>query len=549
MRWSETFIPTLRQVPSDTEPISHQLLMRAGYIRKAVPGEYIYLPLMRRVLNRFKKLIRDELNAVGAVEYGLPSLLSETEKKADRDDRLAMPVSRLSGELRSYRQLPLVLYQIGKRCNSGIKPKHGLIQAREYQILELLGFAGDESSQAQMAENLRAAFTQIFKRIGLEVVAVESADGYTPDGKRTELVAITDSPVAEDVIMISDDGSYAAQLDIAEFQETGIPDNDDALLEIREVATPGASTIEDVSAFLQVSAQRLVKTLICMADGRPLAALVRGDRELNLAKLKRQVGAETLELADAEVVRRITGCPVGFAGPVGLKEIDIIADLLVMAMRNGITGANRDEMHLVNVNPGRDFSPLKSADIVNAEPGDLAPDGRSRLNSYKGILLASINQIGPEYCANREATFYDANGELKPFFLILAKMGISRVLQVVAEFHHDNKGLIWPKEIAPYRVEIIPIAITDKTIREAAELVNADLADNECECLTDDRDERPGVKFNDADLIGIPIRVIIGDRSLKQGGVEVKTRSNSENILAELGVVGGEINMIWNRIK
>ncbi len=540
MRWNKTFIPTLRQAPSDVESVSSQLLLRAGYIRRIGSGEYMYLPLMQRVLRNLERLISDELQAIAAVEYDFPG-------HTEANDPLNIPLSNLCGEIRSYRQLPLIFYRFGTRIDPEVKPKHGLIRAREYHYAELPGFTADESSQAQMFESVQKALTKIFFRVGLEVVAVESSSAVPHVSKAIDLAVITDSPIADQTVLIGEDGTYAATLDVAEFQEASPPVFDEEAREIEAVPTPGASTIEDVTAFLHVPASRLIKTLICTADSRPVAVLVRGDRELNLAKLKRRMGAETIDLADAETVERITGCAVGFAGPVRLKHVDIIADRLVMAMRNGIVGANQDETHLININPGRDFIPIMTGDLVNAEPGDLCRDGNKRLMSHHAITLASVGKVNSAYCVDRDATFYDVDGALKPFYPVSAKLGVSRTVQTVAEFNHDDNGLIWPKEIAPYSVEIIPIAVTDDTVWETSSVCF--LIEEGLVCLMDDRDERPGVKFNDADLIGIPARVVIGSRSLKAGGAEIKSRGGTENITAKTDVVSSEIKSILSRIK
>ncbi|MBN2226738.1 MAG: hypothetical protein JW763_05190 [candidate division Zixibacteria bacterium] len=542
MRWNKTFIPTLRQAPSDVEAVSHQLLMRAGYIRCIGSGEYLYLPLMQRVLRNLEQLIKAELDTGGAVEYDFPVT-------NNADNPLDVPVSSLCGEIRSYRQLPLMFYRFGTRVDPDIKPKHGLIRAREYQYGEILGFAADESSQGNIFDRWCTTLKEFFSRIGLEVIAVESSSAIPHVNKAVDLVITSNSPIADQDVLISEDGTYTASLDSATFQESDPPVFDNETREIASVPTPGASTIEDVTAFLQAPAYRLIKTLICTADDRTVAVLVRGDRELNLAKLKSAMKTQAIDLADSEIVERITGCPVGFAGPVGLKKVDIISDRLVMNMRNAIVGANRSETHLINVNPVRDFTPVLIADLVNAEQGDLDPSGKKSLKLYRALKLGAVYQVDAGYAVEREASFYDIDSELKPFHMVLANLGISRTAQAVAEFSHDDNGLIWPKEIAPYPVELIPIAVTDEAVRMASERIHDDLTAEGIECLIDDRDERPGVKFNDADLIGIPIRVVIGNRSLKAGGAEVKSRGGTENILAKTDVVSGEIKSIWSRIK
>jgi prolyl-tRNA synthetase len=381
------------------------------------------------------------------------------------------------------------------------------------------------------------AYFAIFKRAGLETRKVESDTGAMGGKAAHEFMLIVDTAGGEEVIMFCDKCDYAANIEKAIFREANPPEIDSDIQEMKEVPTPGASTIEEVTSFLKIDARRLVKTLIYIADNKPVAALVRGDRDLNLIKLKNHLKAIDMEMAPASVVEEVTGCPVGFAGPIGLPDIPMIVDSEVARLKNFVTGANKDEMHILNVNLDRDFKATAVTDLINAEEGELCPNCDGHLHARKGIEVGNTFMLGTKYSNSMGATFTDAEGNEKPFIMGSYGIGITRTPQAAIEKYHDEKGIAWPKNIAPYLAEIIPLNYAKDEHREAAEQIYNNLVSNNVDCLLDDRPERAGVKFNDADLIGIPTQIIIGDKSLKEGKIELKSRQTGEKELVALDKV------------
>ncbi len=349
---------------------------------------------------------------------------------------------------------------------------------------------------------------------------------------------IVDTEGGEETLLFCDKCEYAANIEKATFREANPPGVDKTLKPMKEVDTPGASTIEEVTAFLNVEARKLVKTLICAADGKPVAALIRGDRELNLIKLKNYLGAVQLESAPASVVEEVTNCPVGFAGPVGLKGVPMVVDPEVTRLRNFVVGANKNDKHVINVNMDRDFTATSVTDIINAPKGELCPHCDGHLLEKRGIEVGNTFMLGTKYSESMDAKFLDAEGNEKPFIMGSYGIGITRTPQAAVERYHDEKGIVWPKNIAPYLVEIIPLNYDREDHHRAAEQIYRDLVNNKIDCLLDDRSERAGVKFNDADLIGIPARIVIGDKSLKEGKIELKYRgSDKASLVDEKNVV------------
>jgi prolyl-tRNA synthetase len=552
MRWTKYYIPTLRQNQSEAELVSHQLLLRGGYIRKLASGVYLYLPLMQRVIDRFATIVREEMNRAGALEITM-SVLCPAEvwqqtgrfesfgpqmmhlKDRHQHEMLLCPTheesvtSLIAGELRSYRQMPLNLYQIQVKFRDEIRPRFGLMRGREFVMKDAYTFDADEESFGRSYQSMVDAYFAIFERAGIEVLKVESDSG-TMGGKRAhEFMMLVDTDAGEERIAACEKCGYAANIEKAEFKDSAKVEIDTDLKEMEPVDTPGAATIEEVTAFLKLDATRLAKTLLYLADGRPVAAMIRGDRELNETKLQNATGAIELEMADPEAVQRLTGAPVGFAGPVDLKEkIDILVDPLVARMKNLVVGANENEKHILNVNLDRDFKATKVTDLSEARGGDHCPRCGEPMVVKDGIEVGNTFMLGTKYSEALGAKFLDADGNEKPCLMGSYGIGITRTPQAVLEKHHDDKGIIWPKNLAPFLVEIIPLKMDREPQVEAAEKIYRALTKAGIEVLLDDRDERPGVKFNDADLIGLPIRLTIGDKSLKDGKVELKARSGSE---------------------
>ncbi|UCC43194.1 MAG: proline--tRNA ligase [Candidatus Zixiibacteriota bacterium] len=548
MRWSKTYIPTLRQNQSDAELISHQLLLRGGYIRKLASGVYLYLPLMQRVISKFSQIVREEMNRAGALEVTMSVLCpaelwqrtgryisagKEQMRMKDRHDHEMVlcgtheesVTSLISGEVKSYRQLPLNLYQIQVKFRDEIRPRFGLMRGREFIMKDAYTFDADEESFARSYQAMVDAYFAIFKRAGLDVIKVESDTGTMGGKAAHEFMFLVDTNAGEETIMISDDGSYAANAEKAEFRDLADVQIDAELQDMETVDTPGAATIEEVTAFLKVDATRLVKTLLYMADDKPMAAMVRGDRDVNEIKLKNALGCVDLEMATPEQILRYTGAPVGFTGPVGLEDMTIIVDPLVGELRNFVVGANENEKHILNTNVHRDFKPSQVTDITLAVEGDGSPVGNGRLLAKSGIEVGNTFMLGTKYSEALGATFLDASGEEKPIIMGSYGVGITRTPQAVLEKYHDDKGIIWPVSMAPYLVALIPLNMEKEEHVTVAEKTYAALRETGIEVLYDDRTERAGVKFNDADLVGLPIRITIGDKSLKEGCVELKARS------------------------
>jgi len=551
MRWTQTYIPTLREVPSEAELISHQLLLRGGYIRKLAAGVYIYLPLMQRVINKFADIVREEMNRSGAIEITMPVIHpAEIWQESGRYDTVGKEQMRLKdrhlhelvlggtheeivtfllrGEIKSYKQIPLNLYQIQVKFRDEIRPRFGLMRGREFIMKDAYTFDPDEESFNISYQKMIDAYFAIFKRAGMDTRKVESDTGAMGGKAAHEFMLIVDTPGGEETILFCDKCQYAANVEKATFREAEPPEVDSEMLETEKVPTPGASTIEEVTAFLKIDAKRLVKTLLYLADGKPVAALIRGDRELNMIKLKNHLKAVELEMAPAAKVEEITGCAVGFAGPVGLKDIPLIVDPEVTRLKNGVVGANENETHIRNVNIDRDYRATAVVDLINAEEGEQCPLCDGHLKAKKGIEVGNTFMLGTKYSVSMGATFLDANGKEKPFVMGSYGIGITRTPQAAIERYHDDRGIIWPKNIAPYLVEIMPLNYGKQEHRAAAEQIYNNLVSKGIDCLLDDRSERAGVKFNDADLIGIPIHIVIGDKVLKQGKVELKNRQSGE---------------------
>jgi prolyl-tRNA synthetase len=571
MRWSQTYIPTLREKQTDAELISHQLLLRGGYIRKLAAGIYLYLPLMQRVIEKFTNIVREEMNKSGALEITMSVLCpADIWEKSGRyytmgkeqmrlNDRHEHPMvlcgtheesvtTLVAGELKSYKQLPLNLYQIQVKFRDEIRPRFGLMRGREFIMKDAYTFDADEESFKVSYQKMVDAYFAIFKRAGIDTIKVESDTGAMGGKAAHEFMLLVDTNAGEEVILATEDGSYAANAERAEFVDSNKPETDSELKPTEVVDTPGAATIEEVTAYLKVDSTRLVKTILYMADGKPVAAMVRGDRDINETKLKNAVDAVELEMATPEQILKYTGAPVGFTGPVGLKSVPIIVDTLVVELNNFVVGANENEKHILNVNCDRDFKAEKVVDITLAREGDLAPNGKPMV-AKDGIEVGNTFMLGTKYSETLGAKFLDAEGREKPCLMGSYGIGITRTPQAVLEKYHDDKGIIWPKSIAPYLVEIIPLNLEKPVISDAAEEVYSSLTEAGVEVLIDDRDERAGVKFNDADLIGVPIRITIGEKSLKEGKIELKARAEQDVNLVEIDNIVDAVKKMAERIN
>jgi prolyl-tRNA synthetase len=569
MRWTKTYIPTLRENPTEAELISHQYLLRAGYMRRLAAGVYIYLPLMQRVIDKISTITREEMNAAGAVEITMPVLHpAEIWQRSGRWETVGKELMRLkdrhshdlalgptheevvtsllAGELKSYKQMPLNLYQIQTKFRDEIRPRFGLMRGREFIMKDAYSFDIDEEAHKIAYQKMVDAYFRVFERCGLPTKKVESDTGAMGGKAANEFMVLVDTDGGECIILSCDTCDYAANIEKAAFREINPPAQEKELKPRQEVATPNAMTVEQVTAFLQVPAQKLAKTLLYLADGKPVAAMIRGDRQINEVKLGNQLHSTTLEMAGGTVVEELTHAPVGFAGPVGLS-VPIIVDPEVAGMTNFITGANKGDAHFLNVNIGRDFQATAVADIKNAPAGEGCPRCNGRLVESKGIEVGNTFMLGTKYSEALGGKFLDAEGKEKPYIMGSYGIGITRTAQAAIERYHDEKGIIWPKSIAPYEVIVTPLNVAKKEQSDAAEKVYHDLAQAGLEVIYDDRPERAGVKLNDADLIGIPLRVTIGDKSLAEGKIELKLRCEKEVVTAAIGQVAQKAMEMLNR--
>ena len=548
MRTTQLFIPTLRQNPGEAEVVSHRLMLRAGMIRKVAAGIYTYLPLGLRVLKKIERIIRQEMNRAGAQELLMP-ILSPAElwretgrwdfygkellRCQDRHDRdfcfgpthEEVITDLFRREIRSYRQLPMNCYQIQTKFRDEIRPRFGLMRGREFVMKDAYSFDADEESARLSYQKMYDAYERIFTRCGLKFRAVEADTGLIGGSMSHEFMVLAET--GEETIVYDERGSYAANVELAETPPPAEGD-DAAPLPLEAVQTPGTKTVEEVCTFLKVSPDRLVKTLLYQTPaGDVVAILIRGDHEANEIKINRFLGTTEITLASAETVSAVSSAPVGFAGPVGLTGIRIIADHAVKAMRNFVVGGNKNDTHLINTNWERDFAVEAFLDLRLAQAGDRSPRSDDRLQEAKGIEVGHVFLLGTKYSEAMNATFLDADGQETMAIMGCYGIGVSRTAAASIEQNHDDKGMIWPVPIAPFHVHLLPVTASEQVVQTAVMLHDACLEAG-VEVLWDDRDERAGVKFNDADLIGAPFHVTIGDRGLKQGVVELKQRHTGE---------------------
>ncbi|MEK5071093.1 proline--tRNA ligase [Sporosarcina sp. FSL K6-1508] len=549
MKQSRTFIPTMREVPSDADIKSHQLLLRAGFIRQNTSGIYSFLPLGKKVLQKIEAIIREEMEAVEAVEVFMPAMQQaelwqetgrwysygpELFRLTDRHKREfalgatheEVITSLVRDEVKSYKKLPLTMFQIQTKFRDEQRPRFGLLRGREFIMKDAYSFHATEESLDEKYQEMMQAYTNIFTRLGLDFRAV-MADGGSIGGTDThEFMALSD--IGEDTIAYSDSSSYAANIEMAEVNMQ-YEKSDEVLQAMEKVATPGQKTISEVASFLDVDATRLIKTLIFKADDELIAVLCRGDYEINDIKLKNALGASEVEFASEEDVTKLLSCEVGSIGPVKLPlDLKVIADHSVASIVNGVCGANEDGFHLININPERDFAVDRYEDLRFIREGDVSPDGNGTIKFAKGIELGHVFKLGTTYSEPMGGTFLDENGRAKPYIMGCYGIGVSRILAAVAEQFNDELGLKWPKKIAPFDVHLIAVNIKDDSQVELADELYKILKSYRYDVLYDDRPERAGVKFADSDLIGLPVRITVGKRA-SEGIVEVKFRQSGES--------------------
>ncbi|MBI4828219.1 MAG: proline--tRNA ligase, partial [Nitrospinae bacterium] len=551
MRRSRFFLPTLKEVPAEAEIVSHRFMLRAGMIRKLAAGVYSMLPLGVMVVRKVEAIIREEMNRAGALEVFLPSIQpaelwkesgrwevygKELLRIRDRHDREfcygptheEVVTSLVRGEARSYRDLPLNLYQIQTKFRDEIRPRFGVMRGREFSMKDAYSFDADDAGAEESYRKMKEAYTAIFTRLGLSFRAVEADTGQIGGSFSHEFMVMADS--GEDLIAFCDTCEYAANVEKVELPEPHAA-NVGITPALKETPTPGAKTIEEVAKFLSLPPERFIKTLIYKTDhpDHPLvAALARGDHEINETKLARALGCAAATLAGPDEVARATGAPVGFAGPVGLKDVFIIADHGIKTIGDGVTGANKVDAHLLHVSPARDFPKARYADLRQAKEGDRCPRCKGRLKLARGIEVGHIFKLGTKYSEAMGATFLDKEGKERPMIMGCFGIGVTRTAAAAIEQNHDEQGVIWPVAIAPFKVIVLPLNMEDAAVRDAAEKLYADMLAAGLEPMIDDRDARPGAKFADADLMGAPVQVVVGKKSLANGEVELKIRKTGE---------------------
>ncbi len=549
MRWSTCYIPTLKEAPADAEVISHQLLVRAGMIRKLTTGVYSYLPLGLRAVNKVAAIVREEMELAGAREVLLPAVqpadlwvesgrweqygkeLLRFKDRHGRDCCLGptheeVITDLVRGEVRSYRQLPVIFYQIQTKFRDEIRPRFGLMRGREFIMKDAYSFDRDEDGADNSYRAMYEAYQRIFKRLGMRFKAVEADSGAIGGSFSHEFMVLAQT--GEDTIISCSACDYAANVERAEVlaaeRVDAAPPPD-----MEEVFTPAQQTIEDVSAFLNLSPSRVVKTILLEADGKPLAALVRGDHQLNEIKLKNLLKLDTLRLANSEEIEDWTGAPTGFAGPVGLS-IPVIADNSLRERENWAAGANKKDTHVINMSLSRDARVSRYGDIRNSAPGDLCPRCRKAVESMRGIEVGHVFKLGLKYSQALNAAFLDENGVERHMVMGCYGVGVSRVVAACIEQNHDENGIVFPPPVAPFELVLLNLDVKDPQIRAKADELYALLLSEGLDVLLDDREERPGVKFKDADLIGAPMQLVLGAKGFAKGVLEAKARRGGHKV-------------------
>ncbi|WP_426353766.1 proline--tRNA ligase [Exiguobacterium sp. R-39] len=545
MKQSKLFMPTLREVPSDAEAISHQLLLRAGFMRQNAAGIYSYLPLAKRVLSKIETIIRQEMEGAGAQELLMPAIQPaelweetgrwdiygpELMRLTDRHDRRfalgatheELITSIVRDELNSYKKLPVNLFQIQMKYRDERRPRFGLLRGREFIMKDAYSFHSSQESLEEEYQNMFNAYTKIFTRVGLEFRPVVADSGAIGGSGTHEFHAL--AAIGEDTIVYSDQSDYAANLEMAESVDQ-YTKQDKASEALEEVHTGDAKTIEAVSAVLGLPEQESIKTVVFKTEEGLVMALVRGDHEVNDIKLKNYLGALDIMMATDEEIEQALHSTPGTLGPIG-ADMKVVADYAVRALTNSVCGANKPETHYVHVEPNRDFE-AEYTDLRFVEEGDLSPDGQGHVKFARGIEVGQVFKLGTRYSEGMNATFLDEGGKAQPLIMGCYGIGVSRTMSAVVEQHYDERGIIWPKAIAPFDVHLIAVNGKNEEQMQVAETVYHDLTAAGFSVLFDDRKERAGVKFADADLIGLPVRINVGKKA-SDGIVELKARRGGE---------------------
>ncbi|MEH7455205.1 proline--tRNA ligase [Gottfriedia acidiceleris] len=564
MKQSIVYSPTLREVPSDADIKSHQLLLRAGFIRQNASGIYSFLPLGNKVLQKVANIVREEMNNAGAMEMLMPSMQAqELWEESGRWDNFGPELMRLRDrhgrgfalgatheevvtsiirdELKSYKKLPITLYQVQSKFRDEKRPRFGLLRGREFLMKDAYSFHASQESLDEVYERLFTAYSNVFTRCGLNFRAVV-ADSGAMGGKDThEFMVLSD--IGEDTIAFSNESSYAANIEMAPVV-TNYEPSDEKLEEVQKVETPNQKTIDEVIEFLNLPIEKSIKSIIFKADESFVLVLARGDHEINDIKLKNYLGAHTVELASKEEVKELMNCEIGSLGPIGVKsDLLVLADNAIKGIVNGCCGANEEGYHYINVTVNRDYDVKDFVDLRFIQEGDLSPDGKGTISFAKGIEVGHVFKLGTKYSESMNATFLDENGKSNPIIMGCYGIGVSRTLAAIVEQYNDEKGIVWPKNLAPFDVHVITVNTKNEEQVNLADDIYKTLKEIGQDVLLDDRNERVGVKFADADLFGIPVRVVVGKKAA-EGIVELKTRDGQVSKEVEISNLVNEINML-----
>ena len=546
MRWSQSFIVTLREVPADADVISQKLMMRASMIRKVAAGIYTYLPLGLRSIRKLEGIVREEMNAAGAIEMLMPSIQpaelwiesgrwkkygKELLRIRDRHERdfvfgpteEEVVTDTVRDSLNSYRQLPVNLYQIQTKFRDEVRPRFGLMRGREFLMKDSYSFHSSHESLDETYEKMRVAYSNIFRRCGLDHVAVDADTGNIGGSASHEFMVLAQS--GEDAVVSCPSCKYGANVEKAASKFFDEASDGAAIEEMAPIHTPGTQSIDDVGRFLSKPISALVKTLVFDTDQGSVMVLVRGDREGNEVKIKNFLGVERLEMMPDKRFEEATGGPIGYCGPVATKAARVVADLSLQNMRNWVVGGNKTDTHLGGVNPGRDFPQPEYADLTTVVAGDPCPRCSTPLEIHRGIEVGHVFKLGTKYSEPMNCNYLDEKGERQPMIMGCYGLGIGRTVASAIEQNHDADGIIWPLPIAPFEVVVTTLG-KEEAVAAMATSVYERLRTAGVDVLLDDRDERPGVKFKDADLIGFPLRVAVGSKSLAAGQIEWSWRKD-----------------------
>jgi len=550
MRLSNYFTPTLRETPAEAEVVSHKLMLRAGMIRKSAAGIYSYLPLGLKVIQKVEQIVRKYMNEYGAVELLMPAVCSadlwrESGRWADYGKELLRIKDRhgrdfcigptheevitdiVRNSVKSYKQLPLNLYQIQTKFRDEVRPRFGLMRGREFIMKDAYSFDINDEAAEKSYKQMHAAYCKIFEACNLKYKVVEADSGAIGGSFSHEFMVLADT--GEDFVISCNSCDYSANMEKAVTADNYAKDNE-KILPSQQVKTPGQKTVEDVANFLGVNISKIVKTLILKTDDDFVALMVRGDHEANLVKLKNYLDVVNVDFASEKEIEEITGGAMGFSGPVNLP-LPIYADNAVKYIKNFVVGGNAKDVHLKNVNIGEDFTVKQFGDFRTAEPGDECPKcGKGTYVITKGIEVGHIFKLGTKYSESMNATYLDKDGKQKHMIMGCYGIGIGRTAAAAIEQNHDDAGIIWPPQLAPFEVVVVPVNTNDENVVNVAETIYLKLLKKGVDVVIDDRDERAGVKFNDADLIGYPLRINVGKKTLKEGNIEIFIRKDKELI-------------------